>query len=115
MEQGQAGWSVVEMPLQKVPSAGLEYIRKLREVKYREALFELLAKQYEAARIDEAKDSATIQVLDKAVPPEQRSWTLRAFVIACGTVLALLIAIVWVHLRETIEHANEDPPYSAQL
>ena len=115
MEQGQAGWSVVEMPLQKVPSAGLEYIRKLREVKYREALFELLAKQYEAARIDEAKESATIQVLDKAVPPEKRSWPLRAFVIACGTVLALLVAVVWVHLRETIEHAKEDPTYLAQL
>src|SRR5688572_30910634 len=44
----------------KIPEAGLEYARNFREVKYHEAIFELLAKQYEIARIDEARDSSTI-------------------------------------------------------
>jgi len=48
-------------------SAGFENIKVLRDVKYYQMLYELLAKQYELARLDEAKDAATVQVLDKAV------------------------------------------------
>jgi hypothetical protein len=45
----------------RMPSVGIEYLRKLREVKYNETLFELLAKQYELAKIDEARDAAVIR------------------------------------------------------
>src|SRR5947209_7700735 len=117
LERGQGGssHSIADVPLEKVPTAGLEYMRKLREVKYREALFELLAKQYEVARIDEAKDSAIIQPLDSAEPPERHSWPLRGLVIIAGTVLGLLIAIVWVYVSESLERAKEDPQYLARL
>ena len=47
--------STFGIPAGRVPAVALEYARKLREVKYHETLFELLAKQYEAARIDEAE------------------------------------------------------------
>src|SRR5260370_29330903 len=57
LEGGQGKRLFADVPIQNVPSAGLEYVRKYREVKYREALFELLAKQYEAAKLDEARDS----------------------------------------------------------
>jgi len=53
-------------------SGGLENIKRLRDVKYYEMLYELLAKQYEVARLDEAKDPSIIQVLDPAVPPERK-------------------------------------------
>lgn len=56
-----------------VPSVSLTYTRKLRELRYHETLFELLSKQYEAARIDEAKASPLIQIVDRAVPPDKKS------------------------------------------
>ena len=115
MERGQGGHSIADVPLEKVPSAGLEYIRKLREVKYRETLFELLAKQYEAARIDEGRDAAIVQFLDKAEPPEENSWPRPLLIILCATVLGLLIAIIWVYVQETMERAKEDPQYMARL
>lgn len=57
----------------KVPELGLEYARKLREVKYHEVLFELMAKQYEMARADEAKEPGTLQVIDRAIPADKKS------------------------------------------
>ena len=52
---------------------GIENLRLLREMKYNEVTYELLAKQYEMAKIDEAKDSAVIQVMDKAIEPDRKS------------------------------------------
>ncbi|TMH98249.1 MAG: lipopolysaccharide biosynthesis protein, partial [Betaproteobacteria bacterium] len=52
---------------------GIENLRLLREMRYNELTYELLAKQYEIAKIDEAKDSAIIQVMDKAIEPDRKS------------------------------------------
>ncbi len=114
LERGQGKRSIADVPLENVPTAGLEYIRKLREVKYREALFELLAKQYEAAKIDEARDAFIIQQLDKAVPPEKQSWPKRSIFVLVATFLALLVAIAMASLMEAVERANEDPQFAAR-
>jgi uncharacterized protein involved in exopolysaccharide biosynthesis len=82
----------------QLPEAGLVYIRKLREVKYQETIFDLLAKQYESAKLDEARHGAVIQVVDPAVVPDLRSSPLRSFIVLgaliAGTVLGILI--VWL-------------------
>jgi uncharacterized protein involved in exopolysaccharide biosynthesis len=83
--------------------AGLESIKLLRDVKYQQMLYELLAKQYEAARLDEAKDNAIVQVLDSAVEPERKSKPLRAFIVLTSTLLALFGAIVWALIADTRE------------
>lgn len=61
------------VPKGKVPEAALEYVRKFREVKYRETIFEALATQYQLAKLDEAKQGVVFQVIDIAVPPDRRS------------------------------------------
>jgi len=114
LERGQGKRSIADVPLENVPTAGLEYIRKLREVKYHETLFELLAKQYEAARIDEARDAFVVQQLDKAVPPEKQSWPKRSIFVLVATFLALLVAIAMASLMEAVERANEDPQFAAR-
>lgn len=63
----------VSIPTGKIPEVSVEYVRSLRDVKYYETIFELLAKQFEVAKIDEAKDSNVIQVLDTALPAEKKS------------------------------------------
>ncbi|HEY9140074.1 MAG TPA: Wzz/FepE/Etk N-terminal domain-containing protein [Bryobacteraceae bacterium] len=93
------------IPTSRVPRVGLEYVRALRDLKYNETLFELLAKQYEAARIDEAKEAPIIQVVDRAVPPERKSWPPRAaFPLAgaliCGILACLIAAVTSSRLRD---------------
>ncbi len=114
LEGGQGKRLFTDVPLENVPARGLEYIRKLREVKYHETLFELLAKQYEAARIDEARDAFVVQQLDKAIPPEKQSWPKRSIVVLVATFLALLVAIAAATLMDAVERANEDPQFAAR-
>jgi capsule polysaccharide export protein KpsE/RkpR len=118
LERGKAGRSsIFDVPLEKVPSAGLEYLRRLRELKYRESLLEILSKEYEIARIDEGKDAATIQVLDPAVRPEVevRTWSFRLVVGQVIVSFAFLLAIVLAFLAESLAQARNNPEYSSQL
>jgi len=79
-----------------VPQAGLEYIRKERDVKYHQFLFDLLARQYEAARIDEAKAAPVIQVVDTAQVPDRRSAPTRAIWAIVGGFLGFFFTTIWV-------------------
>lgn len=79
----------------KIPAAGLEYVRRYREVKYREAIFEILAKQFEAAKLDEAKQAAIIQVVDPAIPPDRKSWPHRSMIVGLSVFAALLTGAFW--------------------
>jgi len=115
VERGQGKRSIADVPLENVPTAGLEYVRKYRDVQYHEALFQLLAKQYEAAKIDEARDTLFVQQMDRAAPPEKKSWPPRSVIVLSATILALLVAIVIAFSMESIEQAKEDPQYAAGL
>lgn len=95
LEQGNHAKGSVEVPAGELPTAGLEYLRKYRDVKYHEALFEILSKQYEAARLDEARSSPAIQVIDKAIPPERKSWPPRTLFILGAMLTAALTAAFW--------------------
>jgi tyrosine-protein kinase Etk/Wzc len=73
-----------------------DHIKILHDVRYYQALHDLLERQYEAARLDEAKDHSIIEVLDEAVEPERNIRPNRAMIVLFPTLLGLLIAIVWV-------------------
>jgi uncharacterized protein involved in exopolysaccharide biosynthesis len=88
------------MPSGRVPEMGTEYLRKLRQLKYNETLFELLSKQYELAKLDEARDAVVIQVIDRAVPPERKSGPHRALIVLLGTVIMLILSVFIVLLLE---------------
>lgn len=92
-----------------MPEAGTGYVRKLRDLKYSETLFELLTKQYEMAKIDEAKDAAIIQVVDRAVPPEKKVKPKRLFLIVSYTLLGFFIALVTALIMEYRERITRDP------
>lgn len=77
---------------------GFENIKTLRDVKYFQMLYEILAKQYEVARLDEAKDPAIVQVLDPAIEPEKKSRPVRSLFVLGGAVGGLLTAVAWVFL-----------------
>jgi uncharacterized protein involved in exopolysaccharide biosynthesis len=79
-------------------SGGLESIKILRDIKYFQMLYELLAKQYEVARLDEAKESSIIQVLDPAVEPEKKFKPKRALIVLITFALGLLGTLGWIYM-----------------
>ena len=70
---GELGNGNLEIPTRRLPQVQLDYIRRARDLKYHEAVYEFLGKQLEAARIDEAKEAVVVQFVDKAVEPERKS------------------------------------------
>lgn len=86
-----------------VPNVGLEYSRKLREVKTQEAILEQLTKQYEIAKLSEAKDSSSLQTLDEAVVPLTKAKPKRALIVIFVTVAAFAFSILVVFIQEYLE------------
>ena len=81
-------------------NTGPDYVTKYREFKYRETLFELFAKQYELARVDESREGALIQVVDPATVPEYKSKPKRGFIAVAATLLALVLIGMIILVRE---------------
>ena len=97
------------MPSQKAPGAALEYLRKFRNVKFHAALYEFMLKQYEAAKIDEAKDATIIQVVDKAEPPEKRFKPKRRQMVMIAGVVGFFLSIFAAFFMEYTEKASSNP------
>lgn len=102
MQNGAARQSQLSIPTSKVPEAELEYVRKEREVKYHEALFEMLSRQYEAARLDEAREAPVLQVLDTASYPDTKSSPKRSYYMLGGLVFGFFAGCTWVFIREPL-------------
>jgi len=96
-------------------SSGLDNIGRLRDVKYYEFLYELLAKQYELAKIDEAKDATVIQVMDKAIEPDRKSRPKRLLIVLLATLGALFISIPGALVYEAKNKAKRDPEQASRL
>ncbi|MFN9773692.1 MAG: Wzz/FepE/Etk N-terminal domain-containing protein [Burkholderiales bacterium] len=87
-----------------------DYVARYRDFKYNEVLFELIAKQYELARLDEARDTIVIQVIDVAAPPDRKSRPLRALTAIVTTVavffLMLAALVMGAHLKLASDRAD---------
>jgi uncharacterized protein involved in exopolysaccharide biosynthesis len=90
-------------------NVGPDYLTKYREFKYRETLFELFARQYEIARVDESREGALIQVVDVAVPPEYKSKPKRLFIAVAATLLSLLLLGMFILVRHFWRENAVDP------
>ena len=86
-----------------------EYVRRLRDLKYHETVFELLAKQFEVAKLDEAREGSIIQVVDSAVAPDKRSSPHRLLIVVSVTILAFFLAGFWIVLRQRWALASHLP------
>ena len=105
----------VQVPTGQFPQAGLEYARKLREVTYHSTLLNLLSKQYEVARIDEAQSVPLIQVIDRAVPPNKKSGPHRALVALAAGFLGFLFACLGTFVRQTLKKIRQVPENAQRL
>lgn len=99
----------IELATGKIPEAGLQYLRRYRDLKYHEALFEVLAKQYEAARIDEGRSAAVVQVVDYAVEPDKRSGPPRSLICLIGFLGGFVGVCIYIFARDLIVRLQRDP------
>ena len=103
------------VPTGKVTESGVEYVRKLRDVKYYETIFDILARQFELAKLDEAKEGALVQVVDPALPPDKRSFPKRTLIVLGATMLGFFVAIFYALWRAALDQMNDDPETAGKL
>ena len=94
---------------------GIKSLHLLRDVKYYETMYTLLAKQFELAKLDEAKDNSVVQVMDKAIEPDQRSWPKRKLIVLLSALVALFVGIVLAFFLEAVSRTKNDPQQAARL
>ena len=110
---GEIGDVLVSMG--KAPEEGADYFRRFRDMKYYETLYELLAKQYEIAKIDEARDAALIQVLDPAITPERKTKPKRSLIVLLTALVAGFLGMLWAFVKEALDRARHEPEQAQRL
>ena len=103
------------MPTSRMPQVGMEYVRNMRELKFNEALYEILLKQFEAAKLDEAREATVIQVIEKAVPPEKKIRPKRTQMVMIAGIAGFFIAIFVAFFMEFIERSRSNPENRERL
>jgi tyrosine-protein kinase Etk/Wzc len=111
-----AGSGPLDQPLDRYPALTVAYLRAFREVKVQETLYELLTEQYERYRIQENRDTPTVQVLDTAVPATMKAKPIRWLICLTATGLGFFGSLL---LASSLEAATrmrrEDPQRFAAL
>lgn len=104
-----------QAPTSGSPAGAQGFQAQFREFTLQQTVFEMMAKQYEMARLDEAREGSVIQVLDPAQPPEQRSSPKRALMAVVATLAAGFALLLFVFVRQALRSANLDPTSAAKL
>jgi uncharacterized protein involved in exopolysaccharide biosynthesis len=94
---------------------GLDNLVLMRNIKYNEFLFELLAKQYEFAKIEEAKNSAIIQVMDKAIEPDRKSKPKRGQIVVVTTLVAGFAAMLLAFFIEAMDKVRQNSEQAERM
>jgi tyrosine-protein kinase Etk/Wzc len=112
---GQRQPGNMQLATAKFPELALEYVRKQREVKYHETLFELIARQYETARLDESRDAPLLQVVDTALVPDRKSGPPRLLLLFASCIVGFFAGTTWITVKVAIAKLRQDPVNDARL
>lgn len=96
-------------------SGSSDYTTRYREFKYQETLFELFAKQYEIAKVDEAREGAVVQVLDLAQTPEKKSKPKKALIAMLATLGSGFALLLYVFIRQGLRNAKRSSVTTEKL
>ena len=95
-DSGSSGNQELMVPIRNLPQLGLTYYDLFRTIKIKETVFLTLTKQYELARVEEAKEIPVVRVLDPANVPERKSTPQRLLIILTGAVLGCVFCSVYL-------------------
>ena len=96
-------------------SADADYVARYRDFKYHETLFELFSKQFELAKVDEAREGAVIQVVDVASPPERKSKPKKAQIAMLTTLASGFALLLFVFVRQAVRNASVNAASAEKL
>ena len=115
MESSQGGspGSAVDLPVGRLPEAAVDYVRARRELKLQEMLLEGMLRQYEIAKLDEAREGPVLQQVDIAQVPDFKSKPSRTLIVVASTLLSLLLVSAWVVVRRYVTTVRADDPAAA--
>jgi len=99
--------------MRKLPVLGVTWADLYRQMKVQEAVFETLTKQYELAKVQEAKEIPTVKVLDAPIVPEKKVFPPRILIVLLGTSLSLVAGVIWVFGERTWVAMSADDPRKA--
>jgi uncharacterized protein involved in exopolysaccharide biosynthesis len=100
MEHGSAAHGASDLAISAVSASGMDFLQAQHEVLYRQTLFDMLIKQYDAARLDEMKEAAVIQVVEPAIPPDKKAAPSKSMILLISLIAGFLIACGVVVGRE---------------
>ena len=114
--EGQSRGTKIERPAKnKIPSMAIDYMRRMRDLKYYEGLLTFVSQQLASARLDEAKDAPVIQVVDKALVPEKKTKPKRALIVILATLMAFFMGVLFAFFKEASERASQDPASAERM
>jgi len=105
----------VLMNTSRIPEAGLEHLRRMRDLKFHETIHGLVSSQHEMAKEDEARNAPLIQVLDRAIPPEFRSRPKRTQMVLLTVVATGFLMCLVAFMLEAKEQAANDPEQAGKM
>jgi tyrosine-protein kinase Etk/Wzc len=115
LEKHNHGPGIAGLGLGNVPAAGLEYLRAAHEVQYQQALFDMLMKQYDAAKLDESKDAAIIQVVEPAIASSQKSSPHRLLILFGFAIAGFLLSCALVRMLWWRNRLQSNPKFARAL
>jgi tyrosine-protein kinase Etk/Wzc len=104
----------IDVSRTNIPETGMEYMNSLRDVRYYETIADLIARQFGAAKLDEARQG-TLEVSDIAVPPDKKSSPHRTLIIVAGFLLGFLVGAGWLLLQDGLERLKLNPSERPRL
>ena len=106
-EAGDANRSNIFPSIRKLPLIGVTWADLYRQAKVQETVFEVLTQQYELAKVQEAKETPSVKVLDAAKVPDHKSFPPRLIIMILGSFCSVLIGLLWTRSRENWEALDE--------
>lgn len=97
------------IPKGNMQESEIQYVRKFRDVKYYETIFDLLARQYEVAKVDEARQGSIVQIVDRAIVPDKRSFPQRTLIVLGAAMFGLIVGIFWLLATEELTRLSNTP------
>jgi uncharacterized protein involved in exopolysaccharide biosynthesis len=96
--------------IRELPLLGITYSDLYRRTKIEEVVYETLTQQFELAKVQEAKETPSVRLLDAAAVPERKSYPPRLIIMAGGTLAFLVCASMWVLVASSWAETERSKP-----
>ena len=98
----------------KAPERILDFAHKTRDLKYAEAIYQMALQQLTLEKLDEVNAGSSIQIIDRAVPPEQKTGPQRSRTVLIATLAALFVAVILAFAKEALDRSKQNPESTTQ-